>query len=189
MYFALGFVGFLYDQQSIQPPKSPAQKVLLCSWTLSSLLLPRFTFSPILSLLAASRALWLVHGCPSLLRDELGSSCSWFGISLRGVKSVWPALPGLTGCSPVLCVAGPRGSWFFRAFLFFFSVCVFFFFADGIGDVLSHLRKQVEILFNTRYGKIVIKLTHVHHAKCWPLPWGAPNCSQMSPTISKPAAE
>lgn len=35
----------------------------------------------------------------------------------------------------------------------FFS---FFFFADGIGDVLSHLRKQVEILFNTRYGELVI---------------------------------
>ncbi|NXA62207.1 GT2D1 protein, partial [Mohoua ochrocephala] len=27
--------------------------------------------------------------------------------------------------------------------------------SDGIGDVLSHLRKQVEILFNSRYGKMV----------------------------------
>uniref|UniRef100_A0A8B9IQ00 GTF2I repeat domain containing 1 n=1 Tax=Anser cygnoides TaxID=8845 RepID=A0A8B9IQ00_ANSCY len=27
--------------------------------------------------------------------------------------------------------------------------------ADGIGDVLSHLRKQVEILFNTRYAKAI----------------------------------
>lgn len=35
---------------------------------------------------------------------------------------------------------------------FFFLI----FFADGIGDVLSHLRRQVEILFNTRYGKLVI---------------------------------
>uniref|UniRef100_A0A669PAQ1 General transcription factor II-I repeat domain-containing protein 1 n=1 Tax=Phasianus colchicus TaxID=9054 RepID=A0A669PAQ1_PHACC len=32
---------------------------------------------------------------------------------------------------------------------------LFNFFADGIGDVLSHLRKQVEILFNTRYAKAI----------------------------------
>uniref|UniRef100_A0A8B9TNG4 GTF2I repeat domain containing 1 n=1 Tax=Anas platyrhynchos TaxID=8839 RepID=A0A8B9TNG4_ANAPL len=35
------------------------------------------------------------------------------------------------------------------------SQSISFFFADGIGDVLSHLRKQVEILFNTRYAKAI----------------------------------
>lgn len=82
------------------------------------------------------------------------------GTDLGGMKSVQPALTELRGCSPVLCIACPKGNCFLKAFLsfsfFFFSP---FSISDGIGDVLSHLRKQVEILFNTRYGKMAIN-TH-----------------------------
>lgn len=37
----------------------------------------------------------------------------------------------------------------------YLSVC-FSCFPDGLGDVLSHLRKQVETLFNARYGKMFL---------------------------------
>ncbi|RLV97913.1 hypothetical protein DV515_00011347 [Chloebia gouldiae] len=49
--------------------------------------------------------------------------------------------------------------------------------SDGIGDILSHLRKQVEILFNSRYGKMVINTC----SSCQLL--------ALSLAISKPAAE
>lgn len=52
-----------------------------------------------------------------------------------------------------------------------------FVFSDGIGDILSHLRKKVEILFNSRYGKMVINTC----SSCQVL--------SLSPAISKPAAE
>lgn len=68
-------------------------------------------------------------------------------------------------------------SWLLRAFLCIVVLVFFFLFADGIGDVLSHLRKQVEILFNSRYGKMVINMC----SSCQVL--------VLSPTISKPAAE
>lgn len=60
--------------------------------------------------------------------------------------------------------------------LYWFFVCLFVF-SDGIGDILSHLRKKVEILFNSRYGKMVINTC----SSCQVL--------SLSPAISKPAAE
>lgn len=90
----------------------------------------------------------------ALPRSGMSLEAAAGGLALLwgGMKSTCLALPGVRGCSPGLCVACPRDSWFLKAFL----SLSFFFFADGIGDVLSHLRKQVEILFNTRYGKMVI---------------------------------
>lgn len=59
---------------------------------------------------------------------------------------------GLLTCAvPALEAAGCSEHF---AVLLFIFLCLFF--ADGIGDILSHLRKQVEILFNSRYGKMVI---------------------------------
>lgn len=91
----------------------------------------------------------------------------------RGVTSRWPALLGVRCCLA-------RRQLVSQSIFLFFPL-----FSDGIGDVLSHLRKQVEMLFNTRYGKLVISTS----SSCWPLPWGAPNCSEMSPPVSKPASE
>lgn len=76
-----------------------------------------------------------------------------------------------------LCSACPGSSWLLRAFLCIAVWFLFFVFADGIGDILSHLRKQVEILFNSRYGKMVINTC----SSCQVL--------ALSPAISKPAAE
>lgn len=65
-------------------------------------------------------------------------------------------MPGFTSIFRLL---GELSAADFSEHPFFFSiffVIVVVVVADGIGDVLSHLRKQVEMLFNTRYGKLVI---------------------------------
>lgn len=112
------------------------------------LLFPLFFF-----LLAASRVLWQVHRCPSSLRDELGGSCRRTGTALgRHEEHVSGPARGQGLLAWAVCCLPQRQLVSQSISLSFF----FFFFADGIGDVLSHLRKQVEILFNTRYGKMVI---------------------------------
>lgn len=74
------------------------------------------------------------------------------------MESEWLSLPevrqGLLTCI-VLALEAAGCSEHFSVLWFWFF---FFLFADGIGDVLSHLRKQVEILFNSRYGKMVINV-------------------------------
>uniref|UniRef100_A0A803VI69 General transcription factor II-I repeat domain-containing protein 1 n=1 Tax=Ficedula albicollis TaxID=59894 RepID=A0A803VI69_FICAL len=56
------------------------------------------------------------------------------------------------GCSPAVLALEAAGCSEHFSILFF--VCLFVF-SDGIGDILSHLRKQVEILFNSRYAKAI----------------------------------
>lgn len=71
------------------------------------------------------------------------------------MESEWLSLPevrhGLLREVLALEAAGCSEHFSVLSFWFFWV-----FFADGIGDILSHLRKQVEILFNSRYGKMVI---------------------------------
>lgn len=72
------------------------------------------------------------------------------------MESEWLSLPevreGLLTCALLALEAAESCSEHFSVLLFGF----FCFFADGIGDILSHLRKQVEILFNSRYGKMLM---------------------------------
>jgi len=108
--FWVGFPGLPTLSAKHSASKKLGMETPLCSQAVSSPLLPGFTFSSVLFLIAASIALWQLHRCPSSLGDELGGSCRRSGTDLGGVKSAQPALPEVRGCSPALCAACPRGS-------------------------------------------------------------------------------
>lgn len=107
-------------------------------------ILPRLTFSLSFPPCCCAAGSLVLHPCPSSLR-RFGGSCHRTGSGFGGRTSSRGLLAFAACCLHWRQQISQSISFF-----------LFFFFADGIGDVLSHLRKQVEILFNTRYGELVI---------------------------------